>query len=38
MLKAEKGAAISSLALSSDGKRILWGDENGGAGVIEVTG
>jgi hypothetical protein len=38
MLKAEKGAAISALALSSDGKRILWGDENGRAGLIEVTG
>ncbi|MDH4385058.1 MAG: WD40 repeat domain-containing protein [Caulobacter sp.] len=38
MLKAEKGAAISALALSSDGRRILWGDEDGGAGVIEVGG
>lgn len=38
MLKAEKGAAISALALSPDGRRILWGDEDGGAGVIEVGG
>ncbi len=36
MLKAEKGAAISALAMTADGKRIAWGDEDGGAGVSEV--
>ncbi len=35
-LKAEKGAAISALAITADGRRIAWGDEDGGAGVIEV--
>jgi WD40 repeat protein len=37
MLKAEKGAAISALAMTPDGKRIAWGDEEGGAGVAEAT-
>lgn len=36
MLKAEKGSPISALAMSADGKRIAWGDEDGGAGVFEV--
>jgi WD40 repeat protein len=36
MLKAEKGVAISALAMSADGKRLAWGDEDGGAGVIEL--
>lgn len=35
MLKAEKGAAISALAVSPDGKRVAWGDEDGGAGVVD---
>lgn len=35
-LKAEKGAAITSLAMTPDGKRVAWGDEEGGAGVVEV--
>lgn len=35
-LKAEKGAAISALAVSSDGVRVAWGDEDGGAGVLET--
>jgi WD40 repeat protein len=35
-LKAEKGAAISALAISSDAKRVAWGDEDGAAGVVEV--
>lgn len=34
--KAEKGPPISALALTADGKRLAWGDEEGGAGVIEV--
>ena len=37
-IKAEKGAAISALALSADGTRVAWGDEEGGAGVAEVPG
>jgi WD40 repeat protein len=36
-LKAEKGAAISALAMSPDGKRIAWGDEDGQAGVAEIA-
>lgn len=36
-LKAEKGAAITALAMTADGKRVAWGDEAGGAGVAEVA-
>ena len=36
MLKAEKGPPISALAITPDGKRVAWGDEEGGAGVFEV--
>ena len=36
IIKAEKGPAISALALSATGDRIAWGDEEGGAGVAEV--
>lgn len=35
-VKAEKGAAITALSLSPDGKRIAWGDEEGDAGVSDV--
>ena len=35
-LKAEKGPAISALAVSPDGSRLAWGDEDGGAGVVET--
>ncbi len=35
-LKAEKGAAIAALALSPDGRRVAWADEDGRAGVAEV--
>ena len=35
-LKAEKGPAISALAVSLDGKWLAWGDEDGEAGVIET--
>ena len=35
-LKAEKGAAITALTMTADGKRVAWGDEDGGAGVVEV--
>ena len=37
-IKAEKGPAITALALSADGARVAWGDEEGGAGVAEVSG
>ncbi|MDO8799325.1 WD40 repeat domain-containing protein [Phenylobacterium sp.] len=37
MLKAEKGPPISALAMTPDGKRVAWGDEEGGAGVFEVV-
>lgn len=36
-LKAEKGAAISALALSADARRVAWGDEDGNAGVAEIA-
>jgi len=36
-LKAEKGAAITALALSPDAKRVAWGDEDGNAGVAEIS-
>ena len=32
-LKADKGAAIAALALSPDGRRVAWADEDGNAGV-----
>jgi WD40 repeat protein len=35
-LKAEKGAAISALALTPDGARLCWGDEDGGAAVVDL--
>jgi WD40 repeat protein len=35
MLKAEKGPPITALAVSPDGGRVAWGDEDGGAGVAE---
>ena len=35
-VKAEKGPAISALALSLDGERLAWGDEAGEAGVVEL--
>lgn len=34
-VKAEKGPPITALALSRDGKRVAWGDEDGGAGVAD---
>ena len=34
-LKAEKGAAISALAITAEGGRVAWGDEDGAAGVVE---
>lgn len=35
-LKAEKGASISALSVSADGKKMAWGDESGEAGVLEI--
>ena len=35
-LKSEKGAAISSLAMTADAARVAWGDEDGNAGVAQV--
>ena len=35
-LKAEKGEAVSALAMSADGKRVAWGCEDGSAGVAEI--
>lgn len=35
-LKAEKGAPITALAMTPDGRRVAWGDEAGGAGVLEA--
>ncbi len=36
-LKAEKGAAVTALAMSKDGRRVAWGCEDGAAGVSEVA-
>jgi WD40 repeat protein len=36
-LRAEKGAPVSALAMSPDGRRVAWGDEDGNAGVAEVA-
>jgi WD40 repeat protein len=35
-VKAEKGPTISALAMSPDGRRLAWGDEEGAAGVAEL--
>jgi WD40 repeat protein len=35
-LKAERGAPIVALAMSSDARRTAWADENGEAGVAEA--
>lgn len=36
-LKAEKGSPITALAMTPDGRRVAWGDEDGGAGVAEIV-
>ncbi len=36
-VKAEKGPQITALALSPDGARLAWGDEEGGAGVAALA-
>ena len=35
-LKAEKGAPVTALGMTPDGKRVAWGCEDGAAGVAEV--
>jgi len=35
-LRADKGPPITALAISDDGSRLAWGDEEGGAGVLET--
>ncbi len=35
-IRADKGAPVSALALSPDGKRVAWGDEDGAAGVSDL--
>jgi len=34
-VKAEKGPPITAVAISADGRRVAWGDEDGGAGVAD---
>lgn len=36
MRKAEKGESISALSLSQGARRLAWGDEAGGAGVVDL--
>jgi WD40 repeat protein len=36
MIKADKGAAISALAVDPDGSRLIFGDEAGGAGWLKT--
>ncbi len=36
-VKAEKGPPITALAMTADGKRLAWGDEDGGAGVADIS-
>ena len=35
-LRADKGPPITALAVSDDGTRVAWGDEEGGAGVMDI--
>jgi WD40 repeat protein len=37
-LRAEKGAPITTLAMTPDAARVAWGCEDGQAGVAEITG
>lgn len=36
-VKAEKGAPISALAMSADARRVAWADEDGLAGVADLS-
>lgn len=35
-LKAEKGSPVTALAITTDARRVAWGDEDGNAGVADV--
>jgi WD40 repeat protein len=35
-IKAEKGPPITALAMTANGVRLAWGDEDGGAGVVDL--
>ena len=35
-VKAERGAPICALAMSDDGQRLAWGDEDGQAGIADL--
>jgi len=35
-VKSDKGPPITALAVAADGRRLAWGDEQGGAGVSEA--
>ena len=35
-LKAERGAAITALAMSLDAAHVAWADEDGNAGVTDL--
>jgi WD40 repeat protein len=35
-LKAERGSPITALAMSPDGGRVAWADEDGNAGIVEA--
>ena len=36
-VRAEKGAAVTALAITPDGKRVAWGCEDGAAGVTDLA-
>ena len=36
-MRAEKGAAVTALAITPDGKRVAWGCEDGAAGVTDLA-
>ncbi len=36
-IQAEKGPEITALAMSDDGVRLAWGDQEGGAGVADLA-
>ncbi|MET0294767.1 MAG: WD40 repeat domain-containing protein [Phenylobacterium sp.] len=37
VIKAEKGPPITALSITPDGRRLAWGDEDGGAAVAEIA-
>lgn len=36
MIKSEKGPPVCALSISPKGRRVAWGDEEGGAGVADI--